>query len=308
MNAIKAIDYAIAMKVDVISASWGAKVPESRATPLVEAIQRAEAAGILFVAAAANNGASNDTDSMFPANAPTTNIISVAASNVNDQKPRWSNYGEGRVHLAAPGENILSTIPGNKYDSLSGTSMATPLVAGMAALLLSETSEDAKLTPSEVRSIMQSTGTKVQIETACNCRIDAKGALEKLDSEELTVVPYTATIGIKKTQQFSTWGKSDGAVNYKVTDANVAQIDANGLLVGLKKGRTQVVATDSTGRVAQSLDIRVGLSGAPRLCPMSPVKCFFICLVSWKKPWCFWNRSKVQQSSVYSADALLDYR
>ncbi|MDA9951594.1 S8 family serine peptidase, partial [Oligoflexaceae bacterium] len=296
LNAVKAIDYAIASGVQVISASWGARVSNARAKPVLEAVERAEKAGILFVAAAANNGKSNDKETMYPANAPYLNVISVAASGEKDTRPRWSNYGEGRVHLAAPGEGIVSTLPGNKYAKLSGTSMATPLVAGMAALMLSEMYDDEQLTPLQVRSIMQATGEKVKIETACNCRIDAAKALDRLQTHEMTVVPLTSTIGIKRQQKFDVWGAAKGDLTYKVTDDTVAQIDADGLLTGLRKGRTQVVITDASGQSAQSMDVRVGLSGAPSLCPFSKIKCFFVCIVSWKKPWCYWNRNKLKSS------------
>ncbi|MGB4973603.1 MAG: S8 family peptidase, partial [Cyclobacteriaceae bacterium] len=149
MAGIKAIDYAIKNGAQVISASWGATVSRSQASPLIEAIERADKAGVIFVAAAANDGRSNDRTDVFPANANTPNMISVAASGASDAKPSWSNYGKYSVDLAAPGENILSTLPKHKYDNLSGTSMATPLVSGLVALILAQ---DDSLTGAEVRS------------------------------------------------------------------------------------------------------------------------------------------------------------
>ncbi|MEK6553812.1 MAG: S8 family serine peptidase, partial [Bdellovibrionota bacterium] len=75
LNAgIKAIDYAIEKKVDLISASWGAEIQESQATPLIEAVKRAEAAGIAFVVAAGNSSKNNDSTGFFPANVNATNV------------------------------------------------------------------------------------------------------------------------------------------------------------------------------------------------------------------------------------------
>ncbi|MCS6837240.1 MAG: S8 family serine peptidase, partial [Bdellovibrionaceae bacterium] len=104
MDGIRAIDYAIEKKVDVISASWGARVSRAVARPLIEAVERAEKAGIVFVVAAANDGKNNDVTDVYPANANLSNTISVAASNASDTKPRWSNYGRAMVHVSSPGE------------------------------------------------------------------------------------------------------------------------------------------------------------------------------------------------------------
>ena len=133
--AIRSVDYAIEKGAHVISASWGATVARSTAQPLIEAVERADAAGVIFVAAAANDGANNDSTDVFPANSGTPNMISVAASSADDSKPSWSNYGKATVHIASPGDKIMSTIPNNQYKEFSGTSMATPHVTGAAALL-----------------------------------------------------------------------------------------------------------------------------------------------------------------------------
>ncbi|MFL6227633.1 MAG: S8 family serine peptidase [Pyrinomonadaceae bacterium] len=137
-DAIECINYVIARKHDgvnvrVISASWGSMMG-SRS--LEDAIRRAGEEGILFFAAAGNSSTNNDRLPHYPSNYAQPNVVSVAALDRNDRLARFSNYGARTVHIAAPGAEILSTWPGNQYEEHSGTSMATPEVAGVAALVL----------------------------------------------------------------------------------------------------------------------------------------------------------------------------
>lgn len=137
-NAIEAINYAIDRKqhgvnVRVINASWGS-TQYSKA--LEDAIRAAGEQGILFVAAAGNNGTDNDKRAHYPSNYNLPNVISVAALDRTDSLASFSNYGVKTVHVAAPGRDILSTWLGDEYREASGTSMAAPQVSGVAALIL----------------------------------------------------------------------------------------------------------------------------------------------------------------------------
>lgn len=129
--AIKAIRYAIKMGAKITNNSWGGG---EYSEILKSVIQEASEAGVLFVAAAGNSAQNADVLPEYPAAYNLENIISVAAVNNRGRLSDFSNFGAKSVHIAAPGENILSTIPGG-YASWSGTSMAAPYVTGVAALV-----------------------------------------------------------------------------------------------------------------------------------------------------------------------------
>lgn len=133
-DAVDAINYAHLMKVQIMSNSWGGG---GFSQAMQDAIQAAKKDGILFIAAAGNDSSDNDTAPAYPASYPVDNVISVAATDNQDHLASFSNYGLRTVHVAAPGVKIYSTIKGGAYDTYSGTSMATPHVAGIAALLMS---------------------------------------------------------------------------------------------------------------------------------------------------------------------------
>ena len=139
------IDYAIAAGADIISMSFGSGNAPFTGQLLINA---AQARGITLVAAAGNAGTSNP---FYPA--AFNNVIAVGATNQTDQKAAFSNYGN-YIDVMAPGVNIYSTLAGNNsYGSLSGTSMACPLVAGLAGLILSMNSA---LSPANVETIIES--------------------------------------------------------------------------------------------------------------------------------------------------------
>lgn len=294
-NAIKAIDYAVEKGAQIISASWGAAVPRSQAAPLLEAIKRADDKGVIFIAAAANDGKNNDKTEMYPANNGFPNSITVAASGSSDAKPSWSNYGTATVHVAAPGENIMSTLPKNKYGNLSGTSMATPLVSGLAALLKSQ---DPSLTGAQIRAIMQTTGSKVSIETACNCRVDAYEAVETVMSKKMVVVPAAATLKPQETLALSVL---NGKAPFKFASSNpsAATVSEDGTMTAVADGSTVITVTDAEGKTASSLNMHVGAKssnpgtpdpgnpGEPGECPLGdPALCQIACQIMPQLPFC----------------------
>lgn len=145
-DAIDAVQYATQMGFDLTNNSWGGG-PFSGL--LRDAIEGAGDVGQLFVAAAGNDAMDNDLFPAYPASYDLDNIISVASTTNNDELSSFSNWGELSVDLGAPGgqilpgdteydeNDILSTVPGGGYDFMAGTSMASPHVAGAAALMKS---------------------------------------------------------------------------------------------------------------------------------------------------------------------------
>ncbi|MBF0363423.1 MAG: S8 family serine peptidase [Oligoflexia bacterium] len=158
-DGIKAIQYAVKNGARVLSNSWGSEGEDpnegAENQALRDVIKYAADKGVLFIAAAGNGhsgvGYDNDTDAKpgYPASYDMENIISVAALDVNNNLGSFSNWGKTSVDIGAPGVRVYSTIPGNGYTDVvlsflgttvywDGTSMATPHVAGAAALYWSK--------------------------------------------------------------------------------------------------------------------------------------------------------------------------
>lgn len=133
-GAVQAINYANKMGAKILSNSWGGG---GFSQALKDVIDQSNERGALFVAAAGNDGANNDASATYPANYDVANVLSVAAINNRGQLASFSNYGRNKVHVGAPGVNVVSATTSG-YESWSGTSMATPHVSGVAVLLASQ--------------------------------------------------------------------------------------------------------------------------------------------------------------------------
>lgn len=143
-GAVNAIEFTLQAKqafantaganIRVLSNSWGGG---SFSQTLLDEINKANSSNMLFVAAAGNSSADNDLNPFYPASFKAPNMVAVAATDNNDARAWFSNFGAASVHLGAPGVDVLSTTRSNTYSYFSGTSMATPHVSGAAALVLS---------------------------------------------------------------------------------------------------------------------------------------------------------------------------
>lgn len=143
MTIVKAISYAIDHHADIINMSL---VSYDYSSILKDAVDTAKSNGVVVVAAAGNN----DTYlKSYPASFDSA--IAVSATDSSDQISYFSNYGS-YIDLSAPGEDIYSTVPTNKYESMDGTSMASPVVSGVAALVLSK---NPFLSPEKVKDILK---------------------------------------------------------------------------------------------------------------------------------------------------------
>lgn len=177
-GAIEAINYAIEKGADVINASWGGS---QSSEILYEAIKKAGESGIMFVAAAGNSSLSNDHFGSFPANYTNVpGLTSVAATEFNNQRAFFSNFGKRNVHLSAPGHVIMSTVLGKRgYQYMSGTSMAAPHVSGIAAMLIGLFPDKFSGKPEALRKYLMETSTRT---TKLNWQLASGGSVNALNA------------------------------------------------------------------------------------------------------------------------------
>ena len=222
-DAVKAINYVMDQKkrgvnVRVINSSWGGTTGSSS---LKSAISAAGNAGILFVCAAGNGGDDHSGDDLadaqyYPAawSAEISSIIAVAAVDYTDSYAGFSNYGYNTVQVGAPGVNTYSTAPDGQYGYGAGTSMATPHVSGVAALLFSR---EPGLSPSQARQRIISTADPLPTLAG---RVESSGRVNA----------YNALTNTK--QQ----APRQPAIGYMGTDKKKVKVDG----IGFVKGETVI--------------------------------------------------------------------
>ena len=179
------------MGVDVMNNSWGSAADSQG---LKAAIEAAHAAGAFFVAAAGNSGSDNDVTPYYPSSYDVPNVISVMATDNRDRRAvdvDWSSsYGAQSVDIAAPGVRIWSTIRNSGYLYLSGTSMATPHVAGALAMLRGRFPD---ITVGQGRFLLLNVGNDPVPALAGQCVSGGRLDLHKLIADPDTTRPSTVT-------------------------------------------------------------------------------------------------------------------
>ncbi|MBB1346797.1 S8 family serine peptidase [Pseudoalteromonas sp. SG45-2] len=217
-DAIKCIDYMVSLKnsgvnLRVLNNSWGGG---GYSQALADAIASSEAADLLFVAAAGNDTIDNDVNPHYPSNYENASVLSVASTDQTDGISWFSHYGLTSVDMGAPGNAILSTTPGESYASYSGTSMATPHVAGAAALVLSINPE---LSTQELKDLLMNSGdanAALQGVTVAGTRLNVNQALIDADPTpgfKISADPLTQQI------------EAGQATNYTFTIGSIAEWD-----------------------------------------------------------------------------------
>ena len=207
-DAIKCIDYMVNLKnsgvnLRVLNNSWGGG---GYSQALADAITVSEQADILFVAAAGNDEVDNDANPHYPSSYEHESVLSIASTDSNDNLSDFSQWGATSVDMGAPGSGIVSTVPGNGYANYSGTSMATPHVAGVAALVLSVNPD---LTTSELKALLMSSGdanTALQGKTLAGTRLNANQALLDADptpSFKMSVTPSSQQITVGESATYT---------------------------------------------------------------------------------------------------------
>ncbi|MFT5757260.1 MAG: serine protease [Alteromonadaceae bacterium] len=227
-DALKCMDYMVALKnnginVRVLNNSWGGG---GSSQAMVDAINATQAADILFVAAAGNSALDNDSNPHYPSSYSHDSVFSIASTTHSDSMSSFSQWGLTSVDMGAPGSDILSTTPGGGYASYSGTSMATPHVAGVAALVLSV---NADLTFLELKNLLMNSGDynpALSGKTVSGKRLNAHTALLDADPTPgfgISVLPSTVTLVAGDTASYSFDVSSiadwSGTIDLTVTDA-----------------------------------------------------------------------------------------
>jgi subtilisin family serine protease len=213
-SIVSAFSYACRNGARVINGSFGGDYFSQVELDAINACP-----GALFVFAAGNGGPdhlgdNNDVTPHYPCNYSSANVVCVAASNASDQRTSFSNYGRTSVDLAAPGQSILSTFPGSSYEYAGGTSMATPHVAGAAALVLADR---PGLTTTELRrALLLGADAKASLDglVATGARLNVRRAL----TQEVALPTVSA---LSSSPSLNRWSNVNSAVaTWTATDAS----------------------------------------------------------------------------------------
>ena len=253
-NVIKGLNYAITNGAKISNNSWGGG---GGSNTLFNGIKNARNFGHIFVAAAGNDAADNDSTPFFPANFNLDNVISVGASDRNDKMAGFSSYGATTVDLFAPGVSIMSTLPGDKYGNNDGTSMATPHVTGALALLWDS---DPTMTYQEVIARLMST---VDVKPAFTGKSVTGGRLNL--NKLLNHAPTLNPIANQVVDELSTLTVTATATDFDTTDKLAYSIVSGpaGTAINATTGVFTWTPTEAQGPGTYTVTVRVDDGGHP---------------------------------------------
>jgi subtilisin family serine protease len=242
-DAIDAVAYCTAMNFPISNNSWGGG---GSSKAMKEAIDRAGQNGHLFCAAAGNSGENNDKNPHYPSSYTSPSVISVAASDSADRLASFTCYGKTSVDLAAPGVSILNLVPNNRIAKLSGTSMATPHVAGAAALVLSMNPNAGF---AEIKQALMDSVDPIksyQGKMVAPGRLNLLNALEGYSPDWLSVAPERGSVAAGKSASLT------------------FTIDATELTAGTKRAIVCFETNDPLARVLE-IPVEVTVTGEPEI-------------------------------------------
>lgn len=317
-RAISAIEYAVANGAKISNNSWGGGATSQA---LGDAITAAERAGHLFVAAAGNNnGNNNDVNPTFPASYPNSNIISVAATTNTDALAGFSNIGARSVDVGAPGTSILSTVTNNGYANLSGTSMAAPVVSGVAALVWAA---NPSLSFTQVKQAVMNNVDQIPSlsnRVASNGRVNVARAVASVANTappppvtppttppvaNVTVTPAARTTAAGSTVQYSATG---GAAPYtwSIANAQAGSINQNtgAFSAGTTGGTSTITATDANGAQGQTAVTVTAFSVNPATAQISVGQNLALSAAGGTAPY-VWTSSGTTVATINSATGVL---
>lgn len=251
-DAVEAIYYAIEMGAKVMNHSWGGA---GYSQSLADAFTAAQNANIVMAVAAGNAAQNTDAQPSYPASLPHANIIAVAATTSSDGLAYFSNYGALSVDLGAPGEGILSSIPREGYASYSGTSMATPHVAGAASLLLAA---NPALTHAQIKDLLIGSANPVAAlagKTVSGGRLNLQAALAGATTPPAANLPPVANAGADIALARRASARLNGSASFDPdgTIASYAWVSSNRAVVAIVSG-----AGTATPTIMVSPRARVG--------------------------------------------------
>ncbi len=265
-DLIEALEYLSKTDVQLVNNSYTFDAHSRAVNDLIDA-QRDK----VFVAAAGNDGVNIEETPKYPASYTSENVIAVSSTNSADEIAGTSNYGRESVDLAAPGVSIYSTVPGGRYGTKSGTSMATPHVTGALALMLTK---DITLSPSELKdALLISTEPIPQLdwETVSGGRLNVGDALlinpQYADAESIMLNASSLTMKtngrMKLTASIFPLPAKDPRILWTSDNASVIEVSVNGEIRAAGEEGTATVRAYSASKSEIYGECEIIVSGSP---------------------------------------------